>query len=255
VNKGLFKLSEQVQDILFLPLHKGNVRTSAWSRRLSMEQVEYAASDAYAGFRLFQELEKRRVAMDPMPPRPALWELDLPIILGNGEQGGVARTKRKAAVANITDPEVQPQMLTVEEEQALNEEVEAGAEAEAETGLDDVEDDIAQNELQIVEDEPAAIAKHAAAEQWLGQCQSDLPQRCIRAYALWQIQGLELQQVAEAMRQPPLALSTVASYVLDVVKAESLPYESVRLQEALDVLPSMAHWRYKSLMQKTRSEV
>jgi hypothetical protein len=253
VNKGLFKLSEQVQDILFLPLHKGNVRTSAWSRRLSMEQVEYAASDAYAGFRLFQELEKRRVAMEPVPPRPALWELDLPIILGNGEQAGLARTKRKAAVANITEPEVQPPMLSVEEEQALDEEVEAGAEAEA--GLDDVEDDSAQNELESVEDEPAAIARHEAAEQWLGQCQSDLPQRCIRAYALWQIQGLELQQVAEAMRQPPLALSTVASYVLDVVKAESLPYESVRLQEALDVLPSMAHWRYKSLMQKTRSEV
>jgi hypothetical protein len=253
VNKGLFKLSEQVQDILFLPLHKGNVRTSAWSRRLSMEQVEYAASDAYAGFRLFQELEKRRISMDPMPPRPALWELDLPIILGNGEQAGVARTKRKAAVANITEPEVQAPVLSVEEEQALNEEVEAGAEAEA--GLDDVEDDSAPNELESVEDEPAAIAKHEAAEQWLGQCQSELPQRCIRAYALWQVQGLELQQVAEAMRQPPLALSTVASYILDVVKAESLPYESVRLQEALDVLPSMAHWRYKSLMQKTRSVV
>jgi hypothetical protein len=59
VNKGLFKLSEQVQDILFLPLHKGNVRTSAWSRRLSMEQVEYAASDAYAGFRLFHERAER----------------------------------------------------------------------------------------------------------------------------------------------------------------------------------------------------
>jgi hypothetical protein len=258
VSKAFVKLADQVQDVLFLPLHKGNVRTSAWSRRLSMEQVEYAASDAYAGYKLFRELEKARIAMDPTPPRPALWELDLPIILGNGERAGMARTKRKASAANITEPEVQAPLLSVEEEQALKDEEEeavAEAEAEVETGAEDVEDDNAQNELEGFDDEPAAAVKHEAAEQWLGQCQSDLPQRCIRAYALWQVQGLELQQVAEAMRQPPLALSTVASYVLDVVKAESLPYESGRLQEALDVLPSVAHYRYKSLMQKTRSEV
>jgi hypothetical protein len=256
VSKAFVKLADQVQDVLFLPLHKGNVRTSAWSRRLSMEQVEYAASDAYAGYKLFRELEKARIVMNPTPPRPALWELDLPIILGNGERAGMARTKRKASAANITEPEVQAPVLSVEEEQALNdEEEEAVAEGEVETGADDVEDDNAQNELDAFDDEPAAGVKHEAAEQWLGQCQSELPQRCIRAYALWQVQGLELQQVAEAMRQPPLALSTVASYVLDVVKAESLPYESGRLQEALDVLPSVAHYRYKSLMQKTRSEV
>ncbi|KEQ91037.1 hypothetical protein AUEXF2481DRAFT_70311, partial [Aureobasidium subglaciale EXF-2481] len=67
VNKSPLKLADQVQDVLFLPLSKGNVRTSAWSRRLSMEQVEYAATDAYAGFRLFQELDKARSSMTPTP--------------------------------------------------------------------------------------------------------------------------------------------------------------------------------------------
>jgi hypothetical protein len=254
VNKMPFRLAEQVQDVLFLPLHKGNVRTSAWSKRLDMEQVEYAASDAYAGFRLFRELEKARMVMKPMPPRPALYELDQPIILGNGEPGGQPRAKRKASAAKITEPESQTPMLSVEEEQALNDEEEEAV-AEAEAGADDLEEDNAQNELESFDNEPAAIVKYEAAEQWLDQCQSELPQRCIRAYALWQIQGLELQQVAEAMRQPPLALTTVANYVLEVVKSERLPFESVRLQEALDLLPAVAHWRYKSLIQKTRSEV
>ena len=252
VNKMPFKLAEQVQDVLFLPLHKGNVRTSAWSKRLDMEQVVYAASDAYAGFRLFRELEKARVMMDPTPPRPALWELDQPIILGNGERVGLARTKRKPAIAKVAEAESQPPMLSVEEEQALDDEEE---EAEAEAGADDMEGDNDQNEIESFDEQPAVIVKHEAAEQWLVQYQSELPQRCVRAYALWQVQGLELQQVAEAMREPPLALTTVANYILEVVKSESLPYESARLQEALDVLPSVAHWRYKSLIQKTRSEI
>ncbi|KAH0286193.1 ribonuclease H-like protein, partial [Aureobasidium sp. EXF-3399] len=252
VNKMPFKLAEQVQDVLFLPLHKGNVRTSAWSRRLDMEQVVYAASDAYAGFRLFRELEKARTMMSPTPPRPALWELDQPIILGNGERVGQARTKRKIAAITTSEVENQPPTLSVDEEQALNDEED---EAAAEAGADDIEDDNDQNELESLDVEPAAIVKHEAAEQWLDQCQSELPQRYVRAYALWQVQGLELQQVAEAMREPPLARTTVASYILEVVKSDRLPYEPARLQAALDVLPSVGHWRYKSLMQKTRSEI
>ncbi|KAI4730145.1 ribonuclease H-like protein [Aureobasidium sp. EXF-10728] len=261
VNKKPLALAEQVQNVLFLPLDKGNVRTSAWSRRLSMEQVAYAATDAYAGFRLFRELDKARTMMNPRPPRPALWELDQPIILGNGERAGETRPKRKTVSKKSTEVESQPPMLSVEEEQALNDEEE---EAQAEAGADDMEDDNAQDEFEIYEDESAATVKHEAAERWLGQWESNLPlgkkgkntpSTSIRAYSLWHVQGLELQQVAEAMRQPPLALGTVASYVLEVVKSERLPYESARLQEALDVLPSVAHWRYKSLIQKTRSEI
>jgi len=219
-----------------------------------MEQVVYAASDAYAGFRLFRELEKARTMMIPTPPRPALWELDQPIILGNGERVGQARTKRKIAAITTSEVENQPPSLSVDEEQALNDEED---EAAAEAGADDMEDDNDQNELESldVDTEPAAVVKHEAAEQWLEQCQSGLPQRYVRAYALWQVQGLELQQVAEAMREPPLARTTVASYVLEVVKSDRLPYEPARLQAALDVLPSVGHWRYKSLMQKTRSEI
>lgn len=68
-------LEKQVKAHLGLPLDKGNgrVRMSNWSRKvLSKEQRSYAANDAYAGFILYHSLEAKRLAMQPVPPRP-LW--------------------------------------------------------------------------------------------------------------------------------------------------------------------------------------
>lgn len=84
VNKRLVRLAEQVQNVLGLPLKKDDVQTSSWSKKLSLEQTEYAASDAYAGFRLYHALESRRKKMAPMPPRPAFWEEQKPLQFGNG---------------------------------------------------------------------------------------------------------------------------------------------------------------------------
>lgn len=95
INRKVCKLSQQVQDVLLLPLAKGDVRTSAWSKQLTSEQAQYAATDAYAGFRLFHALEERRKAMRPMPPRPAFHELQLPLMLGNGQIAGVRPRKGK----------------------------------------------------------------------------------------------------------------------------------------------------------------
>ncbi|KAI7485647.1 ribonuclease H-like protein [Hortaea werneckii] len=84
VNKKMINLAAQVQKVLLLPLKKDEVRTSAWTRPLSSQQVEYSASDAYAGFRLFHALEAKRRKMDPVPPRPALYEKQEPLVLGDG---------------------------------------------------------------------------------------------------------------------------------------------------------------------------
>lgn len=96
VDKMLYALASQVQETLFLPLEKGMVRTSSWSLRLNQEQVQYAASDAYAGFRLYDALEAKRKLMDPTPPRPAFYELRQPLILGNGKP---PPPKKKAVAA------------------------------------------------------------------------------------------------------------------------------------------------------------
>ncbi|KAK1033487.1 hypothetical protein LTS16_016261 [Friedmanniomyces endolithicus] len=77
-------LAAQVQAVLLLPMLKGDVRTSSWPRKLSKEQADYSASDAYAGFQLFHALEAKRLKMDPMPPRPAFRELEMPLVFGDG---------------------------------------------------------------------------------------------------------------------------------------------------------------------------
>ncbi|GAP88782.1 putative 3 -5 exonuclease helicase [Rosellinia necatrix] len=74
-------LSLQVNEHLGIPLWKGDVRTSDWSRPLNPSQIQYAATDAYAGFMLFHCMNAKRLAMDPVPPFPRLAEAYLTSIL------------------------------------------------------------------------------------------------------------------------------------------------------------------------------
>jgi hypothetical protein len=267
VTRAFVSLANQVQDVLFLPLDKGNVRTSAWSRKLSWEQVEYAASDAYAGYRLFAELDRTRSGMSPTPPRPAFFELQQGITLGNGKVVALPLKKQQKS-GNDKDLAAANQvpLLSLEQEQITNEdEDDDDDEAQAETGAADGHEDGNEDPASALTKAVATAVTHEAASQWLGQWEShNVPERKgkntpsnIRAYALWHVQGLTLSQVAEAMRQPPLARTTVASYVLEAIKTEKLPHEATRVQEALDVIPAVAHRRYRGLLAltKVRSEV
>lgn len=89
----LVSLAQQVEEQLGLPLYKGDVRTSNWSKPLSKEQIEYAAGDAYAGFMLYKCMNAKRLSMKPTPPPPIYAERypsgrasrDDPIILDVGD--------------------------------------------------------------------------------------------------------------------------------------------------------------------------
>ncbi|KAI0548415.1 hypothetical protein F4679DRAFT_551070 [Xylaria curta] len=74
VTTKLRSLSTQVEQHLGLPLWKGNVRTSDWSKPLNWNQTQYAATDAYACFMLFHCMNAKRLVMDPVPPFPRLAE-------------------------------------------------------------------------------------------------------------------------------------------------------------------------------------
>lgn len=103
VNKHLVSLARQVEEHLFLPLSKGAVRESDWSKELNYEQVAYAASDAYAGVRLYDILESRRKQMRPKPPRPAFAELKLPIILPKRRRENALSAEAKQSVLDSDD--------------------------------------------------------------------------------------------------------------------------------------------------------
>lgn len=79
--KALRKL---VEEHLGLPLYKGKVRTSNWSRPLNQAQILYAAADAYAGVMLYHCMNAKRLAIDPPPPLPLHAELYLPMRPGMG---------------------------------------------------------------------------------------------------------------------------------------------------------------------------
>ncbi|OAL51096.1 hypothetical protein IQ07DRAFT_586658 [Pyrenochaeta sp. DS3sAY3a] len=70
VTTKMVKLATQVEEELGLPLFKGEVRTSNWSKPLSDEQIKYAAADAYAGFMLYHRMNAKRLTMNPVPPLP-----------------------------------------------------------------------------------------------------------------------------------------------------------------------------------------
>ncbi|KAI4642380.1 hypothetical protein J4E93_007528 [Alternaria ventricosa] len=87
VSNRLVKLASQVLQHLQLPLYKGerlvddpdttsSVRESDWSLPLDLQQIHYAAADAYAGFRLYHMLEWKRTRMKPAPPPVALCDFD-----------------------------------------------------------------------------------------------------------------------------------------------------------------------------------
>ena len=87
VSKRVVNLASQVLQHLQLPLYKGeqladdsettpSVRESDWSLPLDVQQIHYAAADAYAGFRLYHMLEWKRTRMKPAPPPVALCDFD-----------------------------------------------------------------------------------------------------------------------------------------------------------------------------------
>jgi ribonuclease D len=70
VSTKMISLANLVEKHLGLPLHKGEVRTSNWSKPLSEAQINYAAGDAYAGLMLYHCMNAKRLRMKPVPPLP-----------------------------------------------------------------------------------------------------------------------------------------------------------------------------------------
>ncbi|KAF1845740.1 uncharacterized protein K460DRAFT_416948 [Cucurbitaria berberidis CBS 394.84] len=87
VSNRLVGLAAQVLQHLQLPLYKGgqlddepdntsSVRESDWSQPLDLQQIHYAAADAYAGFRLYHVLEWKRKQLRPIPSAIQLCDYD-----------------------------------------------------------------------------------------------------------------------------------------------------------------------------------
>lgn len=123
VNKKLVKLSEQVEEHFGLPLLKdGDVRCSDWTRFLNYDQVQYAATDPFACICLFNTMDRKRLSMDPIPPRPAHAELGLPIRLSEEDEDTAAKVsaKQKAKKVVVVSGSTTTADLTTDDDKSPN---------------------------------------------------------------------------------------------------------------------------------------
>jgi hypothetical protein len=302
VNKKLFKLADQVQNVLLLPMKKDSVRVSAWSRRLRPEQTEYAASDAYAGLRIYHALEARRKKMKPTPPRPAFWEDKKPLVLGDGTVV-VPRTvvKKKPGEADkaVDDDEDESEEYfdAVETLDPYQLDSTAGVPLEGLSisypALPAIDENLYEPQQATEEQQPQALVGESptsatsssdtakappksrpaipsspavtAADSWAQTFRNSLPathnlkskHATLRAFHLWHHQSLECKDVAALLRDPPLSVMTVASYVLQAVSEESeLECDKDRVVATLEILPASARGRYYRVVERIgRAEV
>jgi hypothetical protein len=237
INRRLVNLAMQVKEHLGLPLFKGEVRNSDWSQSLNLEQISYAASDSYAGFRLFHIMEAKRKALSPVPPRPHFAEENKAIRLADG----VTFT-----TIDDTAEELEPDAPTTKGSMALDD-----------TSVELEEPDFVITPRPRVKVPKAEKAEKAtevlAAERWVDEWKLTLPNGHktrasypnLRAYAMWHTQDIAPPAVAELLKIQPM---TVVNYILEAVRLEGLPFNEQKLRELLGKLPeSIAKGRYKVL--------
>ena len=238
INKTLVSLADQVQEHFDLPLWKGEVRSSDWSQDLNHQQVQYAASDSYAGFQLFHLLENKRNAMHPSPPRPAHAELNLPIKLADG-QSAIVSDATSEIVEDLYDTSNLSSSISMEEL----------AQKVTNVGFQQSSSDpFSQNPGRSSTKSAVGPSKSnstglppspelALANIWIEQFKTSansVPSAKpaeLRAYALWHEQELDVPTIASLLREPPLQNSTVTNYVGRAIQSMSLPYKLDRIKE------------------------
>ena len=270
VSKRAVALAVQVEEHLQLPLHKGDVRESDWTQRLSAEQMIYAASDAYAGYRLFHGLEEKRLKLYPVPPRPAYADLGLPIKLAEKSHANNCETLNKGpGIGNErtlpTDELTNPVPIIISKSTETQGDPipftysSAGLENRSSLSTS------AQNARHVIpgrgtarfSDCPEIQEAEAWIEKWRAARSPSVALRIsvanLRVYALWHAQSLELCRIASMLRDPPLQLSTVSCYLLECLKTEKLPFDESRIPDVIKLIPRfLVHGKYKHFLQRAR---
>lgn len=73
----------------------------------------------------------------------------------------------------------------------------------------------------------------------------------LRAYHMWHHQALSLGTIARQLRDPPLAESTVGSYVLQAITLERMDYDASAVKEVLMGMPSaLRRGKWRGLAEK-----
>ncbi|KAL6856424.1 ribonuclease H-like domain-containing protein [Trichoderma novae-zelandiae] len=270
VNKGLVSLATQVEDHLLLPLYKGQiVRTGNWMRRLNPQQIHYSASDAYAGLQLYYVLDEKRKAIVPCPPRPHHAELRLPIPLP--EPPVVESQVEEDAMAvdpssTSTDTAAPTSKPRTSRPRATRPRASSSKASASEVAASEGAGDAATNPHRVSKisrakpksppapkPEDTRDARIIEAEVQMNEYRSSKATKLettavrLRAYYIWhRNEDLCPADIAALLRDPPLLKTTVASYVIDAIQAENLPYPAIRLhKEVVPLIDITKPYMYK----------
>lgn len=281
INKRLVSLTEQAETHLGLPIFKGEVRGSDWSEALSMEQILYAASDAYAGLVIFDELERKRVKLRPCPPRPYPAELNKPIRLASGVE-----IKPEVTEKEEDAEEDQPRKTATDAPhqsvaESLDVEVDPSDCADTTSTTPTAETKASKGSCKKPKPEPKEVDPVVdAAAQFALKYRATYPKTAVtpaqlRAYHIWQSnEDMSVEDIAAKLRDPPLQTATVTNYILEAVRTEGrgitgsvawlvdplkkgghgadvrgIPVDLERLRDVLAKLPESTRgtWRWKGV--------
>ncbi|KAK1760854.1 putative Werner syndrome helicase [Echria macrotheca] len=291
VDKRLVGLAKQVESCLGLPLFKGvDVRASNWSQPLGMDQLIYSASDAYAALQLFAALDYQRRNLDPTPPLPHHAELNLPIeylvaspeedleqepiedptavtkdeeaayteYLGSIDGINVEAEDEDVTWLSTTVAETRPAplptttktkaLVPIAEESQITAKVKSASTSTAK-----------QTKTSSAQRDPRVAEADVWASKHRETGKSKTKHTMLRAYYLWHHNAdLDVAAVAALLRDPPLAVTTLHTYITEAIQADGLPFDKKRLWR--DILAELPEWmrglrRFKTLVKICSEEM
>ncbi|KPA46500.1 werner syndrome atp-dependent helicase [Fusarium langsethiae] len=229
INKVMVNLAAQTQEVLGLPLFKGDdVRSGNWMLRLSERQISYSASDAYVGLQLYHVLEQERLKLQPTPPRPEFVEKGLPIkFLAADDVDESDDTSESGDSEIISDIEAE---LNGWETELTQRPTTSTTNKTKSTTRKTKPDE--KKEVQDTRDLRIIVAEDHAVQYRNETHVVRVAMSSLRTYFLWHDnKGLKPESIAALLRTPPLKTNTVVTYILEAILGEKLPYDKTRLRE------------------------
>ncbi|KAK0665578.1 putative Werner syndrome ATP-dependent helicase [Cercophora samala] len=237
INKKLVSLGKQAEEVLKLPLYKElDVRTSDWSKSLSLNQIIYAASDAYAGVQIYAMLNHQRLQLDPCPPLPHHAELkreiELPdhtVLPPSTEADEIEMTPAEAAATTTTTTTTTPPKKPKEPSSSTNPPKKQPRAASSSTPKKEKHPLVVEADLWVSQ----YYVSHPPPEG-SNKTNTVMPAD-LRAYYLWnQNPDQSVKDICAWLRDPPVQEDTVLSYIFRAIKLGGVPYDKERMIRMLE---------------------
>ncbi|KAI5798173.1 hypothetical protein FPQ18DRAFT_302271 [Pyronema domesticum] len=240
--RALRALAKLSNEYLGLPLDKGDVRVSDWTRHCTADQVHYAANDAYAGIRIFDILYRKWQSFSPRPAFPSPRNIhEYPNTNSTYTTAtGNRYTINDRVIVSKTTPTTSGSVtvsVSVSETETTNRDPETGEAAGTKkspwptswtTPPSSSTDPYAPiPPLPYSPADPHAPAKHLA-ETWQSTYSNPykLTNSIIRAYSLWHIGRLEVHEICSFWEIKEM---TAAGYILKAIAQGGVEFDEDRL--------------------------